>query len=207
MVSIMGCENGIVLALAEISHLAYLAEEDRRMGQLSMPTLVASGLRIERDYLGPPALEALPLPVAPTGDADARAKHHRALTAAVFRAAARVYLHSVLSGDMPGCREIAGAVNDTVAALQRVPSEPATERAVVRQVVFAICVAGCLTDEPAHRAFLLTRLNSQAFAETTGNCEEVRQVMQRVWDARDAGRPVSWRHELANSADGVLLLV
>jgi hypothetical protein len=207
LVSIMGCENGIVLALAEISHLSHSADEARARGQLSVPDLVAAGQHIEHQYLGLPVVPPLLPPAAPDGNPDAHAAHYRALTAPVFRAAARVYLHSVLSGDMPGCHEIAGAVNDTVLALRRVPPEPAAERAVVRMVVFAICVAGCLTDEPAHREFLLSRLDSQASTETTGNCAEVRKVMQRVWDARKAGRPTSWRDELANSADGVLLLV
>jgi hypothetical protein len=45
----------------------------------------------------------------------------RRLTADIFRATARVYLHSVLSGEHPGCPEIRDSVRETIECLQRVP--------------------------------------------------------------------------------------
>jgi hypothetical protein len=204
MIPIMGCEREIVLALGEISALAAWKASEIRAGRLSNVHLVNAGQDIERKYLA----AATPL-VALGGAAQLgnAAAHCRALTSAVFRASARVYLHTVLSGDAPGCPEIAAAVTETVDALRKIPEGDAcAERAVVRMVVFSICIAGCLTDNREHRAFLLGRLQAQQ-AEGVGNCAEVRSVMETVWARRDRGQRPSWREVMAESPEGLLLLV
>ena len=43
MLPVMGCENAIVLALAEISHLAHWKASHLRRGCLSIPDLVHRG--------------------------------------------------------------------------------------------------------------------------------------------------------------------
>ena len=53
----------------------------------------------------------------------------RRLTADIFRATARVYLHSVISGEHPGCPEIRNSVRETIECLQRVPPPPASAAA------------------------------------------------------------------------------
>lgn len=59
----------------------------------------------------------------------------RRLAANVFRSAARVYLHSVLSGCRPNVKEIAYGVSETVHMLCRVPNSQGASRSVVRSVV------------------------------------------------------------------------
>jgi hypothetical protein len=203
MLPIMGCESAIVLALAETSALARYKDTEISLGRLSMPRLVASGQRIEQLYL-----QNSHYPLEVHNPAESDSEKCRRLTSAVFRASARIYLHTVLSGDSPGCPEIMAAVNDTVACLRRVPEEDKlAERAVVRMVVFSICIAGCLTNYQPHREYLLGRLASQQ-VEAVGNCDEVRKVMMRVWELRQAGSNMSWRDVVAQaSPEGCLLLV
>lgn len=178
MLSVMGCENHIVWALAEISNLACWKEAQKRHGALSMVDLVRRGSHIEQ-FLMPGKDTASR--VANYFDPDEK-HENRILTSEVFRASARVYLHSVLSGDYPSCREIADGVQDTIRCLERVPERGS--RSVVRSVVFSICICGCLTDIPWQREFLLERLDAQGTRESVGNCIEVKKLMSKVWENR-----------------------
>ncbi|GBE87848.1 hypothetical protein SCP_1200730 [Sparassis crispa] len=208
MLPVMGCENHIVLAIAEISSLAHWKESHRARGCLSVPRLVERGVDIENRYLSASAgAYAPPDPSSLAADPDVAAR--RQLTNDIFRASARVYLHTVLSGDFPSCPEIIAGVAETIECLRRVPTHlPAVSRGVVRSVVFGICICGCLTDDPRHRAFLLKMLESQQ-GESVGNVSEVRKLMEDVWARRERnqGGPVNWRDVMRESQRDLLLLV
>ncbi|KAL6297859.1 fungal-specific transcription factor domain-containing protein [Sparassis latifolia] len=208
MLPVMGCENHIVLAIAEISSLAHWKESHRARGCLSVPRLVERGVDIENRYLSASAgAYAPPDPSSLAADPDVAAR--RQLTNDIFRASARVYLHTVLSGDFPSCPEIIAGVAETIECLRRVPTHlPAVSRGVVRSVVFGICICGCLTDDPRHRAFLLKMLESQQ-GESVGNVSEVRKLMEDVWARRECnqGGPVNWRDVMRESQRDLLLLV
>ncbi|KAJ8494771.1 hypothetical protein ONZ51_g2116 [Trametes cubensis] len=256
MLPVMGCENKIVLAIAEISNLACWKESHLRRGTLSIPDLVHRGQEIEDTLLTPSSPQPLAVPLQPGMYGPQALQHHvsplyaqpgpssssngaagggggggggggavftenevaqrRRLTNDIFRASARVYLHTVLSGDYPACPEIMNAVTETIDALRRVPmarQAPLLHRSVVRSVVFGICIGGCLTDEPRQRAFLLEMLEAQQ-QESVGNIGEVKRLMQEVWDRRDAERgaaryyrPVDWRAVMRESNADLLLLV
>jgi len=183
MLPIMGCENHIVWALAEISNLACWKEYQINSGALSTVELLRRGQLIEHFIKEPRAPHLYP--------AD-KLQQARILTSEVFRASARVYLHSVISGDHPYCKEIKEAVAETIECLRRVPASGT--RSVVRSVVFGICICGCLTNDPHQRHFLLEKLDSQQ-AESVGNCAEVKELMTQVWRNRDSASnsSVTWR--------------
>ncbi|OCH93035.1 hypothetical protein OBBRIDRAFT_790624 [Obba rivulosa] len=211
MLPVMGCENHIVLAIAEISNLAHWKEGQRRRGCLSVPQLVERGIDIENKYLLPAQNVPYPPPDThgPMAAADAEIATRRRLTNDIFRASARVYLHTVLSGDHPLCPEIVNGVTETIDALRRVPTHiPSVSRGVVRSVVFGICICGCLTDDHRQRTFLLKMLETQQ-GESVGNLSEVRALMEQVWTRRDngQGRPVNWRDVMRESQRDLLLLV
>ena len=183
MLDIMGCENHIVWALAEISDLAYWKNSQIDRGTLSTPALVKRGERIEEHILPPASFMFF--------DSDSELQRERLLTSQVFRASARVYLHSVLSGDHPSCKEIVDGVTDTIEWLQRIPT--ASTRAVVRSVVFCICICSCLTDDPWRRAFFMKCLDLRN--AHLGNCAEVKRLIESVWNSREtlSSKPVTWR--------------
>jgi hypothetical protein len=208
MLSIMGCENRVVWALAEVTELFAWKQNEMRLGRLSVPMLVERGKVIEkhiRSQMGPslPRHDDL--------------VYQRYVTSHVFCASARVYLHSVLSGDYPSCPDIVKAIDETIGCLDQVSdmghdgtSQLVASRSVVRSVVFSIFLCGCLTDEPAKRRKLRQYLEAQE-AEAVGNCREVRLLMEKVWDDRDKNglnnlddQPVRWREFLK---DSTILLV
>ncbi|KAH9998944.1 fungal-specific transcription factor domain-containing protein [Russula vinacea] len=177
MMNVMGCENETALAIAETSALACWKVAQERQCKLSVPDLVDRGRQIEKDWGVPDELSA-----------------KRRLTADIFRATARVYLHSVISGEHPGCPEIRDGVHETIECLRRVPraavgapggsGSSSVARSVLRSVVFGICLCGCLADDPEDREFLLRRLDAEEQAEGVGNCASARLVMQEVWRRR-----------------------
>ncbi|KAI9061083.1 hypothetical protein FKP32DRAFT_1594762, partial [Trametes sanguinea] len=246
MLPVMGCENKIVLAIAEISNLACWKESQLQRGTLSIPELVRRGAEIEETLLVPSSPQPLMVPLQPgmygppalrhqlspiythlptmggnmggdSGLSESEVAARRRLTNDIFRASAKVYLHTVLSGDYPACPDIIAAVTETIEALQRVPmagQAPTLHRSVVRSVVFGICISGCLTDDRAQRAFLLNMLEQQQ-QESVGNIGEVKRLMQEVWSRRDVERrehghyykPVDWRAVMLESNRDLLLLV
>ncbi|KAG6334493.1 hypothetical protein ID866_4604 [Astraeus odoratus] len=200
MMPIMGCENHIVLALAEIAALAAWKEHHWEENKPSVPELVRRGQRIEA-ILRKPSSDA-----GEGGQTDVeryeqpeRARQ-RSLTSEVFRASAHVYLHSVISGDYPQCPEIIEAVNETVRCL-RAAEGGQLGRSVVRSVVFSICIAGCLTDNMDNKRYLITRLKDEY--QGLGNCSQVEHLITEVWRRRGTER-VDWRRVMR---DAEMLLV
>ena len=188
MMSVMGCENHIVLALAEIASLANWKEVNVKAGSLSVKELVKRGHRIE-EILKKPSSHPYDFDITVDPGEKQRAQQ-RCLTSEVFRASAHVYLHSVVSGDFPRCPEIIEAVDETVKCLMAAEDGP-TGRAVVRSVVFSICICGCLTEEPHHQNYFLKRLQEQQ-GLSIGNSEQVSYLIQEVWNRRSRGA-VDWR--------------
>lgn len=187
MMSVMGCENHIVLALAEIASLASWKEAHVSAGSLSVIELVKRGHRIE-EILKKPSSQPheFDLTVDP---AERQRAQQRRLTSEVFRASAHVYLHSVVSGDFPRCPEIIEAVDDTVRCLML--AEGPTGRAVVRSVVFSICICGCLTEDVRHQNYFIKRLQEQQ-GLSIGNSQQVSCLIREVWKRRVNGA-VDWR--------------
>jgi hypothetical protein len=166
MLEVMGCDNSTFLAIAEISALSAWKEENAQMGCLSAVELVRRGTDIETRYLSraPPIFPG----TGPNSNVD-DLETRRHYTSAIFFAAAKLYLHTVLSGDRPSVPEIAGGVRETVEALEKVPVQPSKLRSsVVRSVVFPICLAGCMTEDiddgtvlsPSSAATLVSRPTS-----------------------------------------------
>jgi len=220
MIPIMGCENHIVLAIAEISELSHWKEMQTRTGCLSMPKLVQRGMEIEQKYLQRTSSGMFPqdsylTPPAGTTYAGAEARevyHKRKLTNDIFRASARVYLHTVLSGDYPSSPEISAAVTETIECLKRVPqaNNASLSRSVVRSVVFGICICGCLTDQPSQQAFLREMLEQQE-VEVVGNVMAVRRLMEDVWRRRATAEgkktwTVNWREVMFEGGRELLLV-
>lgn len=190
MMSVMGCDNHIVLALAEIASLASWKDEHTTAGKLSVKELVKRGSRIE-ESLKRPSSEPDEFNIIVDAGERQRAEQRR-LTSEVFRASAHVYLHSVVSGDFPGCPEIAEAVDETVKCLKKAEDGP-TGRAVVRSVVFSICICGCLTEDPRHQNYFLKRLQEQQ-GRSIGNSQQVSDLIQEVWKRKRRSRAaVDWR--------------
>jgi hypothetical protein len=74
-----------------------------------------------------------------------------------------------------------------------------------RSLVFPICIAGCLADDPVHRGTLSGRLQAQD--QSFGNLLQTRTAMEAVWQKRDNhGITVDWRQSLREQGRNLLLI-
>ena len=174
MMDVMGCSAMGFLSLAEIAALAHWKEEQHGQGKLSVPRLVERGVDIETRFLRLTNFEP-----GDTGFIGAQGndpdllltpdgvEFRRRLVSNVFRASAKIYLHTVISGGFPESAsqapgpvapssvprqiltqtlmvllqtapEIAAGVAETIGYLRKVPGYSDASRVVVRSVVFSV---------------------------------------------------------------------
>jgi C6 transcription factor Pro1 len=144
----------------------------------------------------------------------------RRLVAGLFREAAVLYLHTVLSDCNPGkglrtylviqadsraaclgVPEIATSVENIIQLINQLPPSE-----VDRCLIFPICLAGCLSDNASHRELLKGRLQAQD--QNIGNLLQTRAVMEAVWQGRDVqgGVAVCWREAIRERGINILLV-
>lgn len=104
MASLTGCSDDNLLAVAEISALAQWKATQVRNNTLSYPDLIKRGMKIqeaiskhkaaevERDFASLDGLQ----------EGEAPGAHHREACISIFREAASLYLHTILSNSTPG---------------------------------------------------------------------------------------------------------
>jgi hypothetical protein len=97
--------------------------------------------------------------------------------------------------------EIVNSIDVIIQLLNRLPVSN-----IDRCLVFPICLAGCLVDDPMKREFLKTRLQSQH--DGFGSTNQTLRVMQTAWQKRDSqGGTVEWQDLLHIQGRYLLLLV
>ncbi|KAK7016315.1 fungal-specific transcription factor domain-containing protein [Favolaschia claudopus] len=204
MLSVMGCENQIVWALAEASDLAVWKRLRQDNGSLSMPELVQRGTNLERYLTAKPSLY-------PSTTPKTEKEIARELSSNIFRAATLVYVRSIVSGDFPHVPEIVLAIDETMGYARTTERhEQKVYSSVVRSTVFAFFICGALSDDPQVQKQveeLLSLSGEDPALSTMGNATSIRRLLDNIWaDRRETGAcaPVPWRDVLK---DANMLLV
>ncbi|KAJ7126774.1 fungal-specific transcription factor domain-containing protein [Mycena epipterygia] len=199
MMSVMGCENHIVWVMAEVSALAVWKQDQMKKGRLSIPTLVARANEFDKTYLNQTAMMPLRFDASDTEVA-------RELSSNIFRAATRVYLRSIVSGDYPHVPEIIEAVDETMSFVRQPQAHSQkVHSSVVRSTVFAFFICGALTDNQHLQREVYNKLSlegEEPSASTVGNSASIKKLLQRIWSGRSkisAHAPVPWRDVLRDS--------
>ncbi|KAK7050853.1 hypothetical protein VNI00_004964 [Paramarasmius palmivorus] len=193
MEMLTGCPDEALLAIGEISCLAYWRTTEERRGSLSYRELIRRGDDIDRRLRPHITAHSSAPSQSPTNgfmanvEATFPSEDVRRLLANVFRETAMLYLHTVLNGASPAVPEINASVDNIVQYIRQLaPTD------IDRTLVLPICLAGCMTDNSMHRDFLKGRLQAQD--ETIGNIMKTRFLMEGVWQRRDVGGgTVDWR--------------
>jgi len=212
MVNIIGCSNFSFRAMAEIATLASWKDEKANSGSLSIQQLVGRATEIESKWLAGEPEEVTTPPIGLTEQQN-QINFQRQIASDVFKASARVYLHMVISSALPRAPEIKKGVQDVITLLQQIPHEDVVSTtAIVRSVISAICICGCLAEDENQMDFFIRRLDSLgAEAELFGNCRTVKLLIRRVWNLRmqqqELITPVDWREVLMEGTNDVVLLV
>ncbi|KAF9260103.1 hypothetical protein L218DRAFT_620173 [Marasmius fiardii PR-910] len=197
------CPGEAWLAIAEVSVLSSWKASEERKGSLSLREFIRRADDIERRLrfntnkstafqADSPLAQNLHL-----GDVTRR------LISEIFRETALLYLHTVMtSPPSVGGPEITSSVGRLVKMLRQLA--PSSE--IDRTLIFPMCLAGCMTDHPNHRAFLKGRL--QALDNTIGNTSNVRLLMEGVWQRRgdQTVHHVDWREAMQDRSLNLLLI-
>jgi len=138
------------------------------------------------------------LPLRPEGldDLEVQSRAGR-----VFRTGAHLYLASVVSECKPRAPAISAAVDDVMAAMQKLPRSD-----VDKSLVFPLCIAGCLAATREQKTFFRERL---APHHAVGNCQRAVEVVDAVWAKREAvadGIVVDWRETMEELGFRLLLV-
>ena len=99
---ISGCPDEAMLAIAEVSALAHWKASQLRNGSLSYPELIRRGTVIEQQLRQYPSNDHHDARLHGSTDATQPTQEDRSLAANIFREAAHLYLHTVLSNSIPG---------------------------------------------------------------------------------------------------------
>ncbi|KAJ6507911.1 fungal-specific transcription factor domain-containing protein [Mycena vitilis] len=196
MLSVMGCENHIVWALAEASALAVWKKQQQKRGCLSIPELVSRADNLDKLYLVP----STP-PLYPGGQTDTELA--RDLSSNIFRAATRVYVRSIVSGDFPHVPEIVEAIDETMAYVRKsAEHSQKVYSSVVRSTVFAFFICGALTSRRDLQQEVIAALclkGEDASLSTVGNIAPIRKLLEKIWRDRENKSQyaaVPWRETL-----------
>ncbi|KAL4072755.1 fungal-specific transcription factor domain-containing protein [Scleroderma yunnanense] len=214
--SLTGCPDEALLGIAEISSLECWKSQEFRNGTLSMKELIRRGDVLERHLradnqsgysqdvdqtrLHPESAMSDTSTTRHSG-ATSQVDVTRQVVASIFREAAIMYLHIVLSGANPGVPEIMRSVEIIIIFLRQLPVS-----IVDRVLIFPIYLVGCMTDNPVQREVLKTRLLNMQ--DGFGNIHQTVRVLETVWHRRDnRGGVVEWRDLLHVQGRHRLLLV
>jgi len=219
MERIMGCNEKVLLAIAETAALAKWRFDIERQGTLSFMELAERAKVIEDilRFVGP-AYNGAGFQNSMSSDIDdmlglnqqakverAKQAHTIRLVSNVFRATGKLYLHTVVSKCNPDVKEIKQAVQETVEAFQNLQASD-----VDRSLVFPIALAGCMTDNTVYRSYLEGRLKALGKqGEAVGNTKSCLQLMYAVWAKRDAEggpRVVDWIDTMKEMGWSLLLV-
>ncbi|KAI0768038.1 fungal-specific transcription factor domain-containing protein [Trametes elegans] len=207
MDALTGCPDEALLALAEISALAHWKTSELHNGTLSVRELIRRGDLIEKELgqraaasrrgtaaaargldmgvapAGLPMSMGMPQPQPglvgagqmPRGTVDTT-KH---TVAEMFREAAILYLHTVLSDSAPGVPEIVNSVEQMMKLLNELPPS-----AYDRALMLPLFLAGVMTDTQVLREVVKRRFFMQD--ATMGNVLLAQTVMEQAWMQRTA---------------------
>ncbi len=232
MDALSGCPDEALLAIAEVSALANWKNQELQSGSLSVRELIRRGDAIEKelrerasgkrvdddDFSGhgssfgggldlTPAGLAAPMSSPQPGMSGSRSARspvdtNKHIIGEMFREAAVLYLHTVLSESVPGMEhspqsvgipsvpdqhpfslsptgvpEITNSVDQMLKLLNEL-----TPSSFDRTLVFPLFLAGCMTDNQMIREVIKHRFFMQD--ATMGNILLAQTIMEEVWNAR-----------------------
>jgi len=184
MLSPMGSENDVVWAISEISSLAEWKEEQQARGFLSILELVNRAAPIQQCLDNPICSQ-------PCRDNLDLTSQHSA--SSIFRAAAQLYLATVVSGDYPLVPEVSSKAHKTYDAIVAIPQRELPP--VVRNTVFAFFLCGCFLTDPVRQKYIKDMLLYQEHSAEIGNLNSIINLLDSIWALPDHEhkKAIPWR--------------
>lgn len=207
MMSLLGCHDEVIWALAEISHLSHWKQAQLAEHCLSIPSLIKRATLIDE--------------VLASSRAEIYASEDihgcRVLASEIFRSSARLYLETVLSGNYPLVPEIRECVQSTIECMQRLDSPPSNaqlngqrmSQSIVQNTMFSFFVCGALAEKEEHCDVIKNLLDREGdrvgnWGSTQTLFKQLWEMKEGTWSASDSSAPwlpdaVDWRNMLSDA--------
>jgi hypothetical protein len=190
--AVIGCRNGVMRSIAEISMLNVWKNEQIATNSLDAMELFDRASQIARslesDMVGIQN-EKITRSVSDShtrGPLDLALNPSASSTSTlVWARAAQLYLTVVVSGWQLLSQDIRTNVGHIIVLLKDVPAYQ------LRALVWPICVAGCLALEE-EKTFFLRLLAGLGKVHTAGTLDDARQIMVRVWERSETSDMMNW---------------
>ncbi|RYN16646.1 hypothetical protein AA0113_g12520 [Alternaria arborescens] len=190
--TVIGCRNGVMRSIAEISMLNVWKNEQIATNSLDAMKVVDRASQIahslESDII---EIENEKI-TRSASDSHTRGPLDLALNPSssstptlIWARAAQLYLTVVVSGWQLLSQDIRTNVGHIIVLLEDVPAYQ------LRALVWPICVAGCLALEE-ETTFFLGLFAGLGKVHTAGTLDDARQIMVKVWERREAPNMISW---------------
>ena len=210
MDGLTGCPDEALLAIAEISALAHWKVSELQNGSLSVRELVRRGEVIEKELRQRSSVKeeevqggldmtpaGLPMAMGSHGMSRSSVDPSKQLVGEMFREAALIYLHTVISDSAPGKDDSLSSSKPFLTPFLSPPAVPEIMNGVEqmakllnelapspydRSLVFPLLLTGSLTDNHMMREVIKHRLFMQD--ALLGNILLAQTVMENIWAHR-----------------------
>ncbi|CAN9195565.1 unnamed protein product [Alternaria alternata] len=190
--AVIGCRNGVMRSIAEISMLNVWKNEEIATNSLDAMDLInrasqiahsleSDMIQIENEKVTRSVSDSHtcgPLDLALNPSASST-------STLIWARAAQMYLTVVVSGWQLLSQDIRTNVGHIIVLLEDVPAYQ------LRALVWPICVAGCLAleEEKTHFLRLFAGLGK---VHTAGTLDDARQIMVKVWERSETSDMIDW---------------
>lgn len=189
----IGCQNWVLRLVSDIVVLDTWKKDMKRHRSLNMTQLVERGSLIEQELqTGLSQLDHVPETQYPPHRPPDMFPFNGSCTSSttntvtrIWAHAARIYLHTVISGWQTATPEICEDVSQTVNLFKELSP------GVLRALAWPFCVAGCLAAEEQESAFR-ELVNSMGPLGMLGTMQGALCIMENVWRKRAHIDPDTW---------------
>lgn len=185
---VMGCENWVMILIAQISQLENWKRDMQKTGRLSVVELSNRGSEIAK--LLNNGLASQNMRPATTTISKGPAQYSPLITR-LFALSALTYLHVVLSGSYPELAEIKTSVSLAINTLTSLPAPH-----LLQNLVWPFCITGCMASRVYEQCLSDLVVAAGEDAMCPGNYWKAFDVIKECWRLResrqDDGNGVDW---------------
>lgn len=199
---VMGCENWVIILIAQISNLEIWKRDMQKTGRLSIIELSTRGSEIAK--LLNNGLASQTICSANSAFAKSPGQYSPVITR-IFAYAAITYLHTVVSGSYPELVETKASVSMTMTALGSLPAPH-----LLQDLVWPFCVTGCMASRDYEPFLSDLVMAAGEDAKCPGNYWKAFEVIKECWRLREIGgddeKGVDWVSAMDSLGFQVLLV-
>lgn len=201
---VMGCANWAMIVIGDLAALNAWKHHARQTRTLNVRELVSRGQAIEtRLEEGLAMLESQGTAAQSGVPAYQAEPPVNRIVSRIFASAARVQLHTILSGAFPHLPEVLAAVERTISALEMVQ-----DFQDMRGLIWPLCITGCMADSSQQPFF--ERLIKNVLGDSPqdfGNSTAVLEIMRKCWHGREVDDSQEWDWERAMTEMNICALL